>query len=113
MLQVNPQAVPSQVAAPFVGVAHGMHEDAPHELGLVLDWHVPEQSWVPLGQTPEHAALAAMHAPAQSFIPDGHVPPQVVPSQVAVPPLVGTVHATQDEPHDATAVLLAQVDPQT
>ncbi len=112
MLQVNPQAVPSQVAAPFVGVAHGVH-DVPHELGLVLGWHVPPQSWLPLGQTPEHDALAAMQAPAHSFIPDGQVPPQLIPSQVAVPPLVGAVHATQDEPHDAIAVLLAQVDPQT
>jgi hypothetical protein len=111
VLQVNPQAVPSQVVAPFVGVAHGVH-DVPHELGLVLGWHVPEQSWLPLGQTPEQVALEAMHAPAHSFIPDGQVPPQLVPSQVAVPPLVGAVHATQDEPHDATAVLLAQVDPQ-
>jgi hypothetical protein len=42
MLQVKPQVVPSQVAAPFVGIAHGVH-DVPHELGLVFGWHVP---WV-------------------------------------------------------------------
>jgi hypothetical protein len=101
-----------QVAAPFVGIEHGVH-NVPQELGLVSGWHVPEQSWLPLGQTPEHDAPAVMQAPAQSFIPDGQVPPQVVPSQVAVPPLLGAAQATQDEPHEAIDVLLEQVDPQT
>ncbi len=95
-----------------MGIGQGMHE-VPHELVLVFGWQVPEQSWLPLGQTPEHDAFAAIHVPAHSFIPDGQVPPQLVPSQVAVPPLVGAEHATQEEPHDAIALLLAQVDPQT
>ena len=103
MLQVNPQLVLSQVAVPFIGVEHAVH-DAPHEFGLVFGWQVPEQSWLPLGQTPEHDAVEAMHAPAHSFIPDGQVPPHIVPSQVAVPP-VGTGHAAQLDPQVSTEVL--------
>ena len=110
MLQVNPHAVPSHVAVPFIGVEHAMH-DVPHELGLVSGWQVPLQSWLPLGQTPEHDALEAMHVPAHSFMPDEQVPPHVVPSQVAVPP-VGTEHAAQLEPQELTAVLLTQAPPQ-
>jgi hypothetical protein len=53
VLQVNPQPVPSQVAAPFMGVAHAVHE-LPHEFGLLLGWQVPLQSWVPIGQAPLH-----------------------------------------------------------
>jgi hypothetical protein len=111
VLHVNPQLVPSQVAAPFVGVAHGVHE-LPHELALLLGWQVPLQSWVPIGQTPLHDAAASMHAPAHSFIPEGQVPPHIVPSQVAVPP-VGIEHAVQLDPHELTDVLLAQADPHT
>ena len=111
MLQVKPQVVPSQLGAPLVGVAHGVHE-LPHELVLLLGWQVPLQSWVPIGQTPAHDAVLAMHAPAQSFMPVGQVPPHTVPSQVAVPPPVGAVQAMQAEPHELTDVLRAQVDPQ-
>lgn len=112
MLQVNPQLVPSHVAVPFIGVEHGVHDEAPHEFGLEFGWQVPLQSWLPLGQTPEHDAVDAMQTPAHSFIPDGQVPPHVMPSHVAVPP-VGTGQAAQLEPHEATEVLLAQDDPQT
>ena len=111
MLQVNPQLVPSQVAVPFIGVEHGVHDVAPHEFGLVFGWHVPLQSWLPSGHMPEHDAVEAMHVPAHSFMPDGQVPPHVVPSQVAVPP-VGTEHAAQLEPQELTAVLLTQAPPQ-
>jgi hypothetical protein len=111
VLQVNPQLVPSQVAEPFIGVEHGVHE-TPHEFGLVFGWHVPLQSWLPLGQTPEHDAAEAMQAPAQSFIPDGQVPPHTVPSQVEVPPPVGTEHAVQLEPQELTEVLATHELPQ-
>jgi hypothetical protein len=111
VLQVNPHVVPSQVAAPFVGVAHGVHE-VPHEFALLLGWQVPLQSWVPIGQTPAHGCPDGMHTPAHSFISDGQVPPHCVPSQVAVPP-VGTEHAVQLDPQDLTAVLLAQAEPHT
>jgi len=110
VLQVNPHCVPSQVAAPLVGVGHGAH-DVPQELGLVFGWQVPLQSWLPLAQTPEHDAMEAMHMPAHSFIPDGQLPPHIEPSHVALPP-VGTGHAVQLEPHDATAVLLTHELPQ-
>jgi hypothetical protein len=53
-----------------------------------------------------------MHMPAHSFMSVGQVPPHCVPSQVAVPP-VGTVQATQLDPHELTDVLLAQLDPHT
>jgi hypothetical protein len=105
VLQVNPQAVPSQVAVPFIGVEHGVHDVTPHEFGLLFGWQVPLQSWLPSAQTPEHDALEAMHMPAHSFIPDGQLPPHIMPSQVAVPP-VGIGQAMQLEPHESTAVLL-------
>jgi len=112
VLQVNPQLVPSQVAVPFIGVEHGVHDVAPHEFGLVFGWHVPLQSWLPSGHMPEHDAVEAMHAPAHSFMPDGQVPPQIAPSQVALPPSVGTEQAVQLEPHEATEVLLTHELPQ-
>ena len=111
MLQVNPQVVPLQVAAPFIGVEHGV-QATPHAFGLLSDWQVPLQSWLPLAQTPEHEAVEAMQAPAQSFIPDGQVPPHRVPSQVAVPPPVGTAQAVQLEPHELTKVLATHELPQ-
>ncbi len=49
--------------------------------------------------------------PAHSFMSDGQTPPQVIPSQVAVPP-VGTGQAMQLEPHELTAVLLTHELPQ-
>ncbi len=112
MLQVNPQVVPSQVAAPFIGVEHAVHE-VPHEFALLLGWQVPLQSCVPIGQTPLHEAADAMHAPAHSFIPAGQVPPHCAPSHVALPPPVGTEHAVQLDPHELTDVSLAQADPHT
>ena len=110
MLQVNPQLVPSQVAVPFMGVEHAVH-DMPHEFALVFGWQVPLQSWLPLAQTPEQDAVEAMQTPAHSFMPDGQVPPHIVPSQVAVPP-VGTVQAVQLEPQELIAVLLTHELPQ-
>jgi hypothetical protein len=38
-----------------------------------------------------------MQVPAQSFWPSGQAPPQVVPSQVAVPP-AGAMHAEHEPP---------------
>ena len=108
---MKPQAVPSQIGVPFIGVEHGVHDDVPHEFGLLFGWQVPLQSWLPSAHMPEHDALEAMHMPAHSFIPDGHIPPHIVPSQVAVPP-VGTGHAAQLEPHELTAVLLRHALPQ-
>ncbi len=111
MLQVNPQLVPSQVAAAFTGVEHGVHELPPHEFGLMFGWQVPPQSCVPEGQTPAHDCAVGMQVPAHSFDPDGQVPPHIVPSQVAVPP-VGAGQAAQLEPQELTAVLLTQDEPQ-
>jgi hypothetical protein len=53
-----------------------------------------------------------MQAPTHGFIPVGHCPPQIVPSQVAVPP-VGTGHAVHDDPHELVDWSLAQLVPQT
>ena len=79
--------MPSQVAVPWVGTGQ-LVQAVPQLLGLALGWHVPEQSWVPVLQTPEQEAVWAMHWPAHSLKPVGHEPPQLVPSQVADPPIV-------------------------
>jgi len=101
--QVNPQAVPSQVGVPFAGIGHAVH-NVPQVLGLAFGWQIPEQSWLPGLQVPEHAAAASMQSPAHSFWPLGQVPLQLVPSQVAVPP-VGTGQGTQAMPQVATSPL--------
>ena len=101
---MKPQVVPSQVPVPCAGTAQVV-QDVPQLLGLALGWHVPEQSWVPALQTPEHEAVWAMHWPAHSLNPVGHEPPQLVPSHVADPP-VGTGQATQAMPQLATSVLI-------
>jgi hypothetical protein len=111
-LQVKPHCVPLQVAVAFAGAAQAVHDVVPQLPTPVFGWQVPEQSCEPLGQTPPHEALLAMQAPAQSFIPDGHVPPQDVPSQVAVPPPVGTGHAVHEAPHPDTLVLATHAVPQ-
>jgi len=72
---------------------------------------MPEQSWLPLAHIPEHDALAEMQVPAHSFIPAGQVPPQLVPSQVALPP-VGTGQGTQAIPQLATSLLFRQTPTQ-
>lgn len=107
MPQVNPQAVPSQVGVPFAGIGHAVH-DVPQVLGLAFGWQMPEQSWLPGLQVPEHDAPLSMHSPAHSFLPLGQVPPQLVPSQVAVPP-VGTGQGTHADPQVATSPLFTHV----
>jgi hypothetical protein len=52
-----------------------------------------------------------MHVPAHKSWPAGQVPPQVLPSQVAVPPS-GVGQGSQDVPHVATSALSAQSAPQ-
>ncbi len=42
--QTNPQLVPSQVAMPCAGVAHGLHA-LPHEAVLLLLAHCPLHAW--------------------------------------------------------------------
>ena len=69
MAQVNPHAVPSQVAVPLVGAVHAVHDVVPQLLVLVLATHVDPHRWKPLLQ----------------------VNPHWVPSQVAVA-LAGAVH---------------------
>jgi hypothetical protein len=44
LLQVTPQDVPSQVATPFDGMGHAVH-DAPHVEMLVLDAHALPHAW--------------------------------------------------------------------
>jgi hypothetical protein len=43
-LQVKPHDLPSQVALPFAGFAHGVQE-APHVVVLVLATHCGPQAW--------------------------------------------------------------------
>jgi len=46
VLHVNPHAVPSQVAAPFGGVAQAVHA-LPQVATLLLETQLPEQTWYP------------------------------------------------------------------
>jgi hypothetical protein len=104
--------VPSQVAVEFAGGTQGVHDVVPHELGLLLGWHVPEQSCDPDGQTPLHEALEGMQFPAHTLVPVGQDTPHIEPSQVAVPPPVGVGHAVHDDvPQLAVLVLEAQLEP--
>jgi hypothetical protein len=78
-----PQALPSQVALPFVGAGHGVQAE-PQLAALLLLTQVPLQSWKPL--------LQAM--------------PQAPAVQVAVP-FAGTGQGVQDVPQVDGLLLLA------
>ena len=110
--QVKPHVVPLQVVelAP-VGNGQAVHDVVPQLSTLVLLAQMPEQLWVPLGQTPLHAALLAMQAPAHSFMLDGQAGTHCVPSQVTEPP-VGCTQAAQDVvPQLPTSLLLTHLPP--
>jgi hypothetical protein len=110
--QVKPQVVPLQLVevAP-VGKGHAVHDVVPQLATSVLVAQMPEQSWVPLGQVPLHAALLAMQVFVQSFMLEGQVGTHCVPSQVTEPP-VGCVHAVHDEaPQLPTSLLLTHLPP--
>lgn len=111
--QVKPHVAPLQfVEVAPLGKGQDVHDVAPQLPTLVLLAQMPEQSCVPLGQTPMHAALLAMHAPAQSFVPDGHTVMHCVPSQVTEPP-VGCWHAVHEvEPQLPRSLLLTHLPPQ-
>ena len=79
-----PQLVPSQVAYPFAGVVHAVHE-VPQVDGEVLLAQAPPQSWYP--------ELQPM--------------PQPIPSQVAYP-FAGVAHGVHEIPQVAIALLLTQ-----
>ena len=87
-LHSMPQVVPSQVAFPFEGTAHG-EQDVPHELTLSFEAHAPPQSCVVAGHWFMHAFSVGMQVPAQGFWPLGQLTPHLVPSHVASPPLGG------------------------
>ena len=105
--------VPSVLQTAFMalgGTGQGLHW-VPHELTLELSAHRPLQSCVPVGQTPLHDMLEGMQAPTHSFWLVGHMPPQLVPSQVAVPP-TGAVQGVQDMLQVSALLLLTQATPQ-
>jgi hypothetical protein len=109
---VKPQVLPLQLVevAPL-GKGHAVHDVVPQLPTSVLLLQMPEQSWLPLGQTPLHDVLLAMQVPAHSFMLDGHVATHCVPSQVTEPP-VGCVHAVQDDvPQLPTSALLTHLPP--
>jgi hypothetical protein len=82
----------------------------PHEFVLVLSTQMLLQLCVAAGQAPQ-AWLEGMQAPLQRLCPMGHVPPQVVPSHVALPPVM-LGHAKQDDaPQEPTSVLLTHFVP--
>jgi len=101
-LHVKWHAPLAQVAVAFATAGQAAQR-APHEFTLVFERQRPLQSCVPAGHTPMQAEPAAMQTLAQSFSPVGQLAPQVVPSQVAVPPC-GDEQAEQEAPHDAGEV---------
>ena len=64
-LHWTPQLVPSHVACPLDGTAHGEH-DAPHEFTLEFGAQAPPQSCVVAGHWLVQAFCMGMHAPAHS-----------------------------------------------
>jgi len=110
--QVKPQVDALQLVevAP-AGKGHAVHDVVPQLATSVLLAQMPEQSWVPLEQTPLHAELLAMQVPAQSFMFAGQAGTHCVPSQVTEPP-AGCMHAVHDEvPQLPTSVLLTHLPP--
>jgi hypothetical protein len=110
--QVKPQVDPLQLVevAP-VGKVHAVHDVVPQLPTSVLLAQMPEQSCVPLGQTPLHAELLGMQVPAQSFMLAGQAGTHCVPSQVTEPP-VGCMHGAHDEaPQLPTSALLTHLPP--
>ena len=99
---VKPQAPLAQVAVALVTAGQAAQRE-PQEFTLVFERQRPLQSCVPMGQMPMQAAPFGMQTLAQTFWPVGQLAPQVVPSQVAVPPC-GVEQAEQDVPHDAGEV---------
>ena len=117
LLHVIPQLPPLQTAVPFeVGGVQELHA-TPQKDALVSGWQTPLQLCVLVGQLPLQALAFAMHAPLQSLLPVGHAGMHARPSQVTVPPPVGTWHAEQDVlslgPQVATALLLTHWPMQT
>ena len=109
---VNPHVLPLQLVevAPL-GKGHAAQDVVPQLPTSVLLAQMPEQSWVPLGQTPLHAVLLAMQVPAHSFMLEGHAGTHCVPSQVTEP-AAGCMHAVHDEvPQLPTSELLTHLPP--
>jgi hypothetical protein len=84
-LQVKPHEVPLQVALAFAGGVQAEQELGPHVDGLVFCAHCPLQRCSPESQL--QAFPLGMQLPVHSFIPVGQLGWQVVPSQVALPPV--------------------------
>jgi hypothetical protein len=108
------------------GAGQGVQEVLPQLSIEVLITQTPEQTWrvtshvaathwSPLA--PPQVVVAAgvgqaTHAPPQARWPLGQVMPQVVPLQVAVPP-VAVGHGVHEVPQVATLVLETQLPEQT
>jgi hypothetical protein len=103
--------LPSQLAVPFVGVGQGVQTLGPQLLRLTLDAQRPPQSCVPTAQKAVQASVAPIQVPAHSFWFAGQLPPQVVPSQVALPP-EGATQAEQEFPQVCADMLSTQASPQ-
>jgi len=111
-LQVNPQALPSQVAVPLVDGDGQTVQEVPHAVTLVFDLQVPPQLCMPAGQTMPQVDVLATQAPLHSLKPVLQVNPQALPSQVAVPLVGGDGQTVQEAPHAVTLVFDLQVPPQ-
>jgi hypothetical protein len=109
--QVKSHLDPSHVAIAPAGATQGAQEDGPQELTLVFSAQTPLQSCVRSGQEPVQGAASSMHSPRHSFLPAGQVPPHLVPSQIAVPPLISG-HGWQETPQLPISLSPRQVLPQ-
>jgi hypothetical protein len=103
------QAPFAHVALPPAGAEQGMQE-VPQLLTFVSDTQLLLQLCLPAGHCPSHGLSTPMQAPRQSLVPFGQDEPQLIPSQVADPP-VGVGHAVQETPQVATLLSSTQVSP--
>ena len=92
-----------------VGFVHAVHS-VPHEFVLVLSTQMLLQLCVPAGHAPQ-AALESTQAPLHTFMLAGQVAPQLVPSQVAVPPVMLGQAEHDEAPHEPTSLLLTHFVP--
>jgi hypothetical protein len=76
-LQATPHEVPSHVAEPFAGAAHGVHE-LPHVAGLVFETHWLPHAWEPGLQATPHDVPLQVATPFAGTGHGVHEPPQVV-----------------------------------
>jgi hypothetical protein len=89
-------------------VGHATHEP-PQAVFSVASTHRPLHAFLPAGQDPSQGSSGPMHelVAGQIFVPAGQLTPHLMPSQVAVPPLIDG-HGSHARPQFATTLLSTQ-----